>query len=266
MKKTKLLIIAFASIFFVSCSNVNNENAIEEQEIIKTLNPENNTENIVSEKLENFAVVWKWLPKEKELVIDKVADIAVEMNQLWEKGVINNTYFDTDISADKYEFYPNLSCFLKAKSKDEAHNILNNLSFVQNGIAGYTLHPVGTLWLGRNTETIEKIGVKKSFVTVWTANETFNPNTNNELIAEQTKAISSLWAEGLIENAYWDMDDTYKGENEKINNIRDFVFFVNANTENEARIICDNLPFVKNNIASYKMVSVGIFWLGEYKK
>lgn len=266
MRRTTLLTIVLASIFFVSCNNSGNEINAENQEVIEEVNPENNAENTVNENLENFAVVWKWLPTDKELVENKVGDIAVEMTELWEAGVIYNTYFNTDISEEENEFYPNLSCFLKAKSKEEAHNILNDLSFVQNGIAEYTLHPVGTLWLGRNTDMIEKNGIKKSFVTVWTTSETFDPNTSQELISEQTQTISELWADGVVENAYWDMDDTYKGENKESNNKRDFVFFVNADTENEAREICDNLPFVKNNIATYKLASVGVFWLGEYKK
>ena len=266
MRRTTLLTIVLISIVFVSCNNSGNETTTENKEIIEEVKQENNTANIVNENSENFAVVWKWLPEDKELVGNKIGDIALEMTGLWEAGIIYNTYFNTDISEEENEFYPNLSCFIKAKSTEEAHRILNDLSFVQNGIAEYTLHPVGTLWLGRNTDVIKKNDIKKSFVTVWTTNEAFDPNTNKEIISEQTITISTLWSKGIIENAYWDMDETYKGENEEVNNKRDFVFFVNADTENEAREICDNLPFVKNNIATYKLASVGVFWLGEYKK
>ena len=255
-----LITLVLTSIIFVSCNNRNTEKIAEEQVSIENTNLET-----TSEKLENYAVVWKWITKDEGIIESKISNISIEMNELWGNGVIYNTYFNKNFSTEKAGSYPNISCFLKAKNKEEAHSILNNLTFVEEGVAEYTLHPVGTLWLGRNTDKIKEHGITNSYVTVWATVENFDPNANKEIILDQTNAITSLWAEGKIENAYWDITDTYKAESEKINNKRDFVFFVNANTEEEAKEICNNLPFIKENLATYKMASVGVFWLGENK-
>lgn len=67
------------------------------------------------------------------------------------------------------------------------------------------------------------------------------------------------WSE--IENVYFDIEGTQKS-----NEITDFVFFINANTIEEAKNICSQMPFVKENISSFKLYSVGVFWLGDENK
>ena len=127
---------------------------------------------------------------------------------------------------------------------------------LKKGIATYTLYPVGTKWLDRKEDKIYEKGITKSYVTIWTTNH--KENATDDLTKAQSDAILKLWDNGTIENVYFDI----KGVQEA-NAKTDFVFFVNANSEEEARKICDNLPFFKEKIASYKIKEVGVFWLGE---
>ncbi len=47
-----------------------------------------------------------------------------------------------------------------------------------------------------------------------------------------------LWNAGKIENVYFDTEGT-----QTENNNEDFVFYANANTEEEARALCESLTF-----------------------
>jgi len=111
--------------------------------------------------------------------------------------------------------------------------------------------------MARNTEKIDLNEVEKTYVAVWETNEDIE--VTNEVAGTQSDAILKLWNEGILENIYFDIQGT-QTENTTI----DFVFFVNVKDKNEAIEICDNLPFVINNNASYRLYYVGNFWLGEY--
>jgi hypothetical protein len=67
------------------------------------------------------------------------------MEELWKKGVIVDAYFDNDTKIYKFGYFPNISCFLKAKSGEEAKTILNKLALVEKEMAEYTIYPEGTI-------------------------------------------------------------------------------------------------------------------------
>lgn len=213
----------------------------------------------------NFAVIWKWATSDKELFEKNMLIVSKEMTDLWEDGIIVDSYFNTDEKLGEIGVFPNISCFVKAKSTQDVEKILNKLTLVKLGLAEYTIYPVGTKWLDRKTSKILERGVTKSYVAVWNTETKHDSATAEKLIKENAKqqadAVLALWDEGIIENVYFDIEGTVKS-NEKT----DFVFFVNVNSEAEAKEICDKLPFVKKHLASYKLVPVGLFWLGEYKK
>lgn len=254
----KLLVFTLAVTIF-SCNNQANKKTTEE---VKNETLTETTDSKFGRK--NFAVVWKWKTSDKELFEKNMLTISKEMEGLWKDDVIVDSYFNSDAKVSEMDIFPNISCFVKAKSTQDAEKILNQLTLVKLGLATYTIYPVGTKWLGRNTEKIIEREVTKSYVAVWnTVNK--NDSATAELIKENAKqqsdAILKLWNDGTIENVYFDIEGTVKN-NEKT----DFVFFINVNTEAEAKEICDKLPFVKKQMASYKLLPVGLFWLGEYKK
>jgi len=206
---------------------------------------------------QNYAVVWNWLTSEKEIFADAMLTVSEEMQKLWEEDVIENSYFNNAYNKEDIKIFPNVSFFIKAKTEKEARGILDELTLVKLALADYSIFPVGTKWLGRNTEKIHETGVKKSYVTVWTTLKELREG--DELIKENSDAILALWNNGVIENAYLDLE----GEKSP-NDINDFVFFINSDSEEEAKATLDKLPFVTSEIASYKMYPVGVFWIGEY--
>lgn len=209
----------------------------------------------------NYAVVWNWTTSDEKLVSDNTIQISKELTELWKKGVVENVYYDSESKADKLGHFPNISFFLKAKSEEEAKSILNKLTIVKKGISQYKIHLVGSKWLGRNEDAISKTGIKKTWVAVWSTGVDHNSKASKEEVRENAKAQSdaviSLWDKGIVENAYLDILGV-----ETKNNVTDFVLFVNANSEQEAHKVLDNLPFSKKNIAHYQLFPVGVFWMG----
>lgn len=205
---------------------------------------------------QNYAVVWTWLTSEKEIFADAMITVSEEMQQLWEEDVIADSYFNSVTNTEDMKIFPKISFFLKAKTLDEAKETLDKLTLVKLALAEYSIYPVGTKWLSRNTDKIHETGVKRSYVTVWTTLKSQEPGA--AIIKEHSDALLKLWDEGVIENVYFDIAGTQTPSDKE-----DFVFFINADSEEEAKATLDKLPLVTSEIASYKMHSVGVFWRGE---
>ncbi|SHG74904.1 hypothetical protein [Flagellimonas flava] len=208
---------------------------------------------------QNYAIAWKWATDNKELVEENLVVIADEVNQLWKKDIVVDAYYDSNATIDKFEYFPNVFFFLKAHSEKEATAILNKLTLVKKAIASYKIYPVGLKWMGRDHDEILEKGITNSYAAVWTSHNW--ENTTDSLTKSQADAILEHWNKGSIENIYFDIEGT-----QKANDKTDFVFFINTNTEKEARELCEALPFAKNDIASFELFSVGVFWLGNYEE
>ena len=249
----KIVVIACTLGIILACKERTNENRklneVKHEQEVELAGPEIGRQN--------YAIVWKWATDDKQLVEENLVTIADEVNKLWKEGTIVDAYYNSNATIDKFEYFPNVFFFLKAKSESEATNALNNLTLVQKGIASYNIHPVGLKWMGRNHDKIRNNGLTNSFAVVWTSHNW--ENATDSLIKSQADATLALWNDGSIENIYFDIEGT-----QKPNDKTDFVFFVNTTTEKEAKALCNNLPFVKKNIASYEIHSVGVFWLGAY--
>jgi len=254
MKKITLLIVL---LFVLACNNLTKEKK-ESNEVKQENTSEKENSSFAGN---NFAVVWNWTTTDKQLVADNAPIISKELTKLWKAKIVENAYFDSDGEFDKFEYFPNISFFLKANSITEAENALNKLTVVKKGIAKYTIYAVGTKWLGRNSEVIVKKGiVTRAYVAVWNTLTEYDDTNAKALIRENTKAqsdaILKLWNEGVVENVYFDIEGTASN-----NLTTDFVFFINADSEAHAKKICNELPFVKKHLASYKISPVGVYWL-----
>ncbi len=215
---------------------------------------------------QNYAVVWEWIAAEKAAVDEEHQNFSGEMMDLWKTGVLEDVYYNSDPTQDKFENYPNISCFIKAENPAEATRILDDLILVEKELATYTLYPVGTKWLGREKDTIIANGLTNSYVAVWSSEQPLD--SQSDLLSAQYDSLLALNGRGVIENIYWDFEDGSEilETAENANSITDFVFFVNAASQEEAAEICNSLPFVTENIASYNLQKVGVFWLGKYEE
>lgn len=204
-------------------------------------------------RTQNYVVVFNWATEDEKLVMENSMPQADQLRELWNNGLVENIYYDAKAEYDKLSYFPNITFTLKAENLKVANSILDDLIVVQKGIATYKLFSIGTLYLKRNSSAIEKRGKTRSYVAVWTTD--YKPERT--MVIGQNEVLLGLWNEGKIENVYFDIEGTQK-ENDKT----DFVFYVNANSEVEAKAIIDPLPFVRNAVASYKLYPVGIFWMG----
>lgn len=249
----KLMLLAFLGIA-VSCANQSNDKEAKQLE-------EQDASKADASKIgrENYAVIWEWSTKDSQLMTDDIGTITEELMNLWEQDVIENAYFNIDAENQMLGDFPNISFFIKAQTTQSAKQTLDALSIVKKGISTYRLVPVGMKWLGRNTEKVFKTEKRKTFVAVWTNNKELEISESDSKI--QMDAILTLWNSGTIENVYFDLEGT-----QKENSNTDFVFFINAKSEEEAKGICDKLPFSLKSFASYVLHPVGLFWMGEYSQ
>ncbi len=213
-------------------------------------------------KSKNFAVVWEWATSDRALIEKEMPNISQELNNLWMDGVVENAYFDPEASSEPLGKYPNISFFIKAKDRSEAHKILDELRIVKLGMAEYETHPVGTLWLKRSKDRDQAMQTQRAFVVVWTTKKNLGSVPEGDKILQaQNDTILSNWKKGIIENVYFDMEGP-----DASNEDTDFVFFLNVSTMQEARSFCDALPFSQNGIAGYQAYQSGLFWLGLYEE
>ncbi|MCL6266562.1 hypothetical protein [Flagellimonas myxillae] len=245
----KIITLSLIALFLTNCKDQGKKQATELDDRTEAIEEEQQTRRIT----QNYAVVFNWATKNEKLVMENSMLQSDQLRKLWEDGIVENVYYDAEAKYDKFSYFPNITFTLKATDETEAKTILDGLVVVEKGIATYTTYPVGTLWLKRNEEAIKERGGTSSFVAVW--NTDYKPERT--MVVGQNEKLMELWNSGQIENVYFDIEGTQK-ENDKT----DFVFFVNANTEEEAKSIIDPLPFVRNAVASYKLYPVGIFWMG----
>ena len=136
-----------------------------------------------------------------------------EMLAMWRNGDIENAYYNADSEISVVENLPNICYFLKAESYKSAREFLNSLSVVKNGIATFSVFPVGSKWFGRNAEAIQANGIRRSYVSVWKVLEEIKQEENLQMIQTQANSIKSLYQQGSIENVYWELsgeEDAYK--------------------------------------------------------
>lgn len=247
----KLVFYIFSLLLLYACSEQQIENSTKNNSTIKS-----------SLKMETFAVVWKWKTKEKKRILEHINEQHKQTKKLWEDGIIENVYFDKDGTSTDGETFPSISFFIKSKNIEAARNNLNQMAVGKYNIASYTLFPVGIKWLGRNSEALNlsKNEFNKVFVVVW---ETIGENKPNDSdIQTQADETMQLWNKGIIENVYFDVEGEHATNSDKT----ELVYFINSKSINDAKSILDNLQFVKENIAKYKLHDVGMFWMGVNEK
>ena len=78
-------------------------------------------------------------------------------------------------------------------------------------------------------------------------------------IQEQAAVMMSLWEKGVVENIYLNRE-VNKPESKRKASI---VFFIKANSKDEADEILKQLPFVQNDVLGYELHPVGVLWLKQ---
>ncbi len=200
-----------------------------------------------------FAAVWKWKTVEKSIIEQNVGTQLAELKELAKQGIVEAIYFDTQPKRAGALGYPSIGFIVKAKSPEAAKGILDQMVFVQKNISQYELHPVGDRWL-EQSPAAASVEAAQRYVTVWTT--ATGPGVRdklNKLAPTQSDAVQDLWRAGSVENVYFDAVGVLRE-----NDTQDFVFFVRANTEAEAKEILEKLPFYQEGLATYEIHRVGV--------
>lgn len=246
----KLFILILLSAMFISCKQENVK-----QEKKETVD----TEKTSTLSIEKFGVKWYWVSDDPLNFESKNSIFKKELNELWESGVIENVYFGVEQEVEGRLAYPTIAFFINASSDQEARKILNNLTIVHEGIASYNLVPVGLLWMDRKNDAVKALQKENAYISIWHMKD--GSKLTDSLTVVQNDMVLNLWKEGVIENIYFNIEGTIQDNKRK-----DFIFFVNANSKEEARMVCNDLPFYTEGIAEYQMYDAGKYWLGLAKQ
>lgn len=248
--KTNILLLSLLTLLF-ACTNRSTDSKTEQAA------KQNETSEITATK--NFAVVWDWATEGHAFIMENLKEQSEDFQKLFDQGIIENVYLNNYEIAQVNEKakMATIMFFIKAKNEKEARVMLDEMKFIKTHVAKYRLYPVGDKWLGRQESADENKTF--SFASVW------SHSGDKELIEKYVKTqfeqTLGLWNEGVIENAYFATENAY----EKMNTIPGMVYFVNADNEEEARKILEDMIFAKERIATYQLFPVGTFWLGSSK-
>ncbi|MBO3099844.1 hypothetical protein [Gelidibacter pelagius] len=247
MKKffTSLLILNL--LFLVSCKNKTENQSVE---------PELQNDSVSNEVINTYAVIPSLITENAQKFNDNISQQASQLNKLWEEGIVENLYYNVDGQTVGDQIIPTIAYFIRATDIDKAKNVLDQTVFRSNNIGTFELIPVGNFLFGQS-EKAEDVLLKKqnAYVVVWDLLKPYN-DIDPQDIKKQFDADFKLYEEGVLENAY--KNAPY---DESIKNFT--VYFMNAESEEEAIEILNEMPFVKSNIASFKIRDVGHFMRGR---
>lgn len=103
--------------------------------------------------------------------------------------------------------------------------------------------------------------MRKTYMVTWTI-ETNNTDLFKDTMNEHMTQVLDLWKNGIVENVYLDNKKAeltvHKGDVGKV------IYFIKAETEQEAQSMLNKLPLVKKKVASYQLTLAGVLWLKQY--
>lgn len=94
-----------------------------------------------------YAVVSDSISQQSPMFKQHIQEQAAALVNLWQKGIVENVYLNREVHKPEIERNANIVFFIKAKTKDEADEIVKQLPFVKHDVLNFTVYPVGVLWL-----------------------------------------------------------------------------------------------------------------------
>lgn len=248
MKKI-LTTLLICSLIFVGCKD-KTESQTKEQE------PEIQTPIVSNEDLNTYAVITSVVTENAQKFNDNIKEQATQLDKLWEEGIVENLYYDAEGPIVENQTLPRIAYFIRATDKEKARDILEETIFMRKEIGSFELIPVGNFLFGQSEKAAD-VRIKKQnvYVVIWDLLKPYD-QVDRKDIENQFSADFKLYEEGVLENAY--KNSPY---DESINNFT--VYFINAENIEEANAILNDMPFVKSNIASYKIMYVGHLMRGR---
>lgn len=247
MKKIFTSLLILNLLIFVGCKN-KTEN--------QTVEPELQTDSVSNEVMNTYAVIPSLTTENPQKFNDNITEQASQLNKLWEEGTVVNLYYNVEGQTVDGQIIPTIAYFIRATDIDKARNILDQMIFRTKNIGSFELIPVGNFLFGQS-EKAGDVWLKKQnvYAVIWDLSKPYDEVDPQE-IQNQFDADFKLYEEGVLENAY--KNSPY---DESIKNFT--VYFMNAENEEEAKKILNEMPFVKSNIGSYKIRYVGQLMRGN---
>ena len=202
-----------------------------------------------------YAVVTSFDKVDKQKFIDHIETQTSQLDTLWQNGTIENLYYNANAKKVENQMIGSIIFFINAENENTAKEILDATDFVVNKIGKYELHPVGSLLFSRSPNPKMTQNV---YACIWKMNKSAQ-KVDKKIIENQFNADKKLFDKGIIENAYINITtDSTKTQTSA-------VYFINADSEIEARKELDKSPLIQSKNAKYDLQYVGSFMRGKNK-
>ena len=97
------------------------------------------------------------------------------------------------------------------------------------------------------------------YLVMWDTKSIVDKKAFDQYLPEQANRLLQLWKAGKIENIYLDPEPT----DSKGLRTGTVVFFIKADSYENAEKVLLEMPFVQKKIVTYSLQEVGMFWLGQ---
>lgn len=251
MKKFLTSLFILNLLVFVNCKDkTENPTRPSEPEI------QRDAQTASDQAINTYAVITSLVTGDAQKFNDNITEQASQLNKLWEEGRVENLYYNVEGPMVENQTLPRIAYFIRATDKAKARDILEETIFMRKNIGSFELIPVGNFLFGQSEKSGD-VRLKKhnAYVVIWDLLKPYDEVDRME-IDKQFDADFKLYEEGILENAY--KNSPY---DDSINNFT--VYFINAENIEEANAILNDMPFVKSNIASYKIMYVGHLMRGR---
>jgi len=206
-----------------------------------------------------YFVVTSWLTKNRELAMEHTPNQQKQLIQLWNKGIVENIYYNQRGKFSDGGPLPLIAFFINAADEITARATLDTTDIVLHNLASYTLRQVGRNIFRRNENAVKlSAGTAiESYAVTWTlAGDRATMDTTS--FNAQAMLTAQLQEVGILENIYVDLSPLKA----KTSGAEPAVFILNTKTEKDARRLLDEMPIVKAKKATYGLHHIGQFLMG----
>jgi len=251
----KPLLMPIMVCLFLSCQTTESKHETKKPDSLSVFK-----DSVEKKEIKKFFVLTKWSTTDREKALSHIPKQQKQLMSLWNKGIVENIYYPPKgkIEADKPLAL--IAFIINGTSEKEVRTTLDTTDIVKSNLASYTLIPVGYNVFNRNEEALKLVSIEKTYA-VLLAFLVEKDKLNSKIIGEQALLNSKLHEQGILENAYINLNFLAADST----GTQPAIFFINAKNEKDAKILLDKMPLVTSKQATYALHNVGRFLVGKSK-
>ncbi|GAB3926145.1 DUF6491 family protein [Larkinella terrae] len=246
-----LVFITFLGLYACQSNKTNEESTQQDTTVIAA----QDAADVAAQK---YFVITSWTTTDRNKAITHIQNQQKQLMELWNKGIVENIYYDQKGKFADNEPLSVVAFFIKASTEDAAHLALDTTDLVKNNLADYSLRPVGQRVFDRSKKAMNLASkANRVYAVIW-AFLVERDKLDTNVLREQAIRNEKLEQEGVLENGYIDLNSLSANSG----GTQPGIYFINAKNEVDARKVLDTMPLVTSKQAAYGLRNVGQFLAG----